>query len=847
MSLSAAEPKKKSRFSLFLRPRLWIWTNIVLAFVICGSIFWVQWRQRDIYARTVAALKNVHEAHNELNRGMLFASLANDPLMPYDQRQGIVLLEQDVESLEDALRISSRDRLASSPETLEALRRYRASIEELKKNFEDWDRNKDDSPKRKTEIRVAFFKLEKEAEQLENAVEANLDRLSYRLNLEFGVVYLLGFLLLAGSGAAVVISQKAEQRSRDTIREAKSQLEQVVRATNVGLWDWNVRTGRIFYSPEWKAILGYRDDEIGDTIDEMKNRIHPDDLVDLTEQINRGLEAWISNRQFEFRLRHKDDSYRRVIASTSTIYENGEPVRVLAVNVDITDIKATEERLLRSEKRFQTLVEEAPESIFILTNEKFAYVNQTAVRLFGAQNKQELIGRPLLERVPDDRREAAARRIDDFRLHKNPLPLTEAEILKMDEAVVSVEFSAIPFEFHGQDGALFFIHETTERKQLEEELLQSKKMESIGRLAGGIAHDFNNLLTVIMAYSALAGKKVTGDAKLSSYIENIHTASEKASTLTGQLLAFARKQIITPQKLVINDEIRKVHGLVTRLIGEDVEVRLQLKDDLWTVKADPGQLEQIILNLAANARDAMPRGGILAIETDNARIDEPTAAHHQDILPGEYVMMVISDNGIGMEKSIQEHIFEPFFTTKETGRGTGLGLATCHGIVKQNGGHIWLNSEPGRGTTFRIYLPRVQEIETVAEPVEEEFGKATGTETILVVEDEPAVRGITVETLKIFGYRVVECESGHEALEKARSFDGQIDLLLTDVVMPQMSGKELAVEIRKVLPAIRILYVSGYTANTIGHHGVLEEEADFIAKPYHIDQLGAKIREILDK
>lgn len=823
-----------------------MWTLIVLTFIICGSVFWVHSHQRETYEKTVLALENMHRARNELNKGLLYTSLSNDPAMPFDRMQGINLLEQAVTSLEEAVTVSSHESVDLIPQTSEAIVNYRNILEEFKAKQEEWNQSNHDSPKTKTDIRITFFKLESEAERIEELTKKNLEHLSYRLNFEFGFVYLLGFLMLAGSGAAIFITQKADQKSVKTLTDTQKQLQQVVSATNVGLWDWDLKTGKIFYSTEWKNIIGYRESEISDGIDEWKSRIHPNDMAGVLERVKEGLHTSAHGGQIEFRLKHKNGSYRWIICSASAFYEDGKPIRFLGVNVDITDIKQTEEKLRQSEHKFKTLVDEAPECIFIQTDEKFAYVNHAAVKMFGANSKEDLIGMSVIERFPPEFQEQIKNRIQILNVHKTPVPLAEESLLKLDGSKIFADISAIPFEFEGKSGGLIFVRETTQRKRLEEELLQSKKMESIGRLAGGVAHDFNNLLTVIMAYTSLASRIAVNNEKISSYLDNIKIAGDRAAKLTNQLLAFARKQIIAPHNLSLNEEIRKMHSLLTRLIGEDVEIKTFLPEDLWTIKADEGQIEQILINLAANARDAMPKGGTLTIETDNVTLDESYTSRHQDVSPGEYVLLAVSDTGIGMSESVKEHIFEPFFTTKELGKGTGLGLAMCHGIIKQNGGHIWLYSEPEQGTTFKIYLPRVLETEQPVKPAVN-MVKPEGTETILLVEDEPMVRGITVETLKMFGYNIIECSSGKEAIEKADNFDGKIELLLTDVVMPHMSGKELATRLQKTIPNLKVLYVSGYTENTIVHHGILEDEVAFVAKPYNINSLAAKVREVLDK
>lgn len=385
----------------------------------------------------------------------------------------------------------------------------------------------------------------------------------------------------------------------------------------------------------------------------------------------------------------------------------------------------------------------------------------------------------------------------------------------------------------------------TERMRLEEQLLQAQKLESVGRLAGGVAHDFNNLLTVILGYGEMMQDELTPNSLAREYLHNMLLAGDKASHLTGQLLAFARRQVIEPKVVQLNDLILSLDKMLRRLIGEHIELVMLPEEGLHLVRVDPGQFEQILVNLVINARDAMPDGGKITIETHNTTLDEDYCRHHEEVTPGVYAVLAVSDTGIGMDEAIRLHIFEPFFTTKEKGRGTGLGLATVYGIVKQAGGHIWLYSEPGEGTTFKIYLPRT----TVAEEDHAESLPADssgGSEVILVVEDEPVVRALAVQALRGQGYKVQEATNGEEALQLVKGHEKEIALLITDVIMPQMSGKVLADRLQAAHPALKILYASGYTENTIVHHGVLDSSVAFLSKPFTPTGLARKVREVLD-
>ena len=396
-------------------------------------------------------------------------------------------------------------------------------------------------------------------------------------------------------------------------------------------------------------------------------------------------------------------------------------------------------------------------------------------------------------------------------------------------------------------GAICMSLDITDRKQLEEQLRQAQKMEAVGRLAGGIAHDFNNLLMVIQGYGDLLVERLPTGDPLRRNAEQIQMASQRASSLTRQLLAFSRKQMLAPKILNIQSVVADMEKILRRLIGEDIQLETSSALDLGLVKADRSQIEQVILNLAVNARDAMPQGGRLTIETANVELDASYSHPPAVLSPGKYVMLAVTDNGCGMDAETQAHVFEPFFTTKEKGKGTGLGLATVYGVVKQSGGYVWVYSEPGRGTSFKIYLPRIAETAVPAgrEGKSEMGVPQRGSETILLVEDEKGVRELAREYLTSSGYTVIEAEDGHTALELAAMHVGPIHLLLTDVVMPGISGRELAERVGQIRPGIKIIYMSGYTDQAVVHHGILENDAILLQKPFTLMTLAGKLREML--
>lgn len=388
--------------------------------------------------------------------------------------------------------------------------------------------------------------------------------------------------------------------------------------------------------------------------------------------------------------------------------------------------------------------------------------------------------------------------------------------------------------------------DTTKERRLEEQLAQAQKMELVGRLAGGVAHDFNNYMTAVLGYGGIAIKLLKNGDPAKKHMETVMNAAKMATHLTKQLLAFSRKQIIQPEVVNLNAVIEEMGKMLRRIIGENVEFEIVPATGPWNVKVDVGQIEQALMNLVVNAKDAMPGGGKLTIETSNVLLDEKYAQGHIDTVPGEHVMISVSDTGHGMTDEVKSHIFEPFFTTKEKGKGTGLGLAMVHGIVKQNNGHIYVYSESGRGTTFKIYLPRVEECAEARKKETEAVDARHGTETVLVVEDQDVVRQLAADVLTGLGYTVLEAKEGLDALDLCKKYHGMIHLLLTDVIMPKMGGRELAEKIKELHPAIKVLYMSGYTDNTIAHHGILDKGVHLIHKPFTESGLAREVRRVLD-
>ncbi len=509
-------------------------------------------------------------------------------------------------------------------------------------------------------------------------------------------------------------------------------------------------------------------------------------------------------------------------------------------------LRAAQESLRRSEMNFRSLVTNAPYGICRCDSAgQLLDANPALLTMLGYAATSELVGKHLGGLYSDTHRWFE---LADYLRSAAPFNGLIAEWKRKDGITILVRVSGRAVCNDERKTAFeLFAEDVTERRALEQQLQQSQKMEAIGRLAGGIAHDFNNLLMVISGYSEFLLDRLGPDPALRGPAQEIAGASQRASSLTRQLLAFSRKQMLAPKILDLNGVVTENLKMLTRVIGEDIDLVMVPAPSLGAVRADAGQIDQVIMNLAVNARDAMPSGGKLTIETSNVSLDEEYARFHAPLRPGDYVMLAISDTGLGMDSETQSHIFEPFFTTKGP-KGTGLGLSTVYGIVKQSGGYIWVNSEPGKGTSFKIYLPRIAERAEPAQVVASNESAFTepGTETILLAEDEANLRYLARQFLEKQGYKVIEAADGAVAMQIAVAHEGVIHLLLTDVIMPGMNGRELAQRISEIRPQTKVLYMSGYTENVIGHNGTLDAGVRLLQKPFTLRDLKSKVREVLD-
>ena len=662
-------------------------------------------------------------------------------------------------------------------------------------------------------------------------------------------------VLDAGGDPAYFIAVKQDRtlrrRADDALRHSEARYRLLAENISdvIGLYDLNMNA--IYVSPSVHRLQGY-------TPDEVIARPMMDHLVGGSRELAvRMLEEELAiersgqgdlarSRTLELEVLCKDG---RTVWTESKITAVRNPVGTLtgfiALSRDITERKRVEAELRDTSQMLRTIIDASVLAIVALDRDaRVTLWNNAAARLFG-WSASEVLGLPL-PTVPDDRRaefeEARARTL------AGEAVIYETQRSRKDGSLVEVlRSSAAIFDPRGEmAGVMAIFVDLTERKLLEDQLRQAVKMEGIGRLAGGIAHDFNNLLTVIGGRLYILLSQLPADHPMRRDLILIQQTGDRAAALTRQLLAFSRKQTLTPAVIDLRDILSGMRTLLERVLGEDVDVLIDLDQAAGHVTADPGQIEQVILNMAVNARDAMPQGGSLTLETRHVDVDATYARQQVDLTPGRYEVLSISDTGVGMDAATLARVFEPFFTTKPVGKGTGLGLATAYGIIKQSDGHITVSSRPGSGTTFRIYLPRTGGSGSAPVVVEEAIARR-GTEVVLLAEDDVILRALARDILMSAGYTVLESQDVEDALRFAERQDGPIHLLLTDVVMPHMNGQTVAEAVKRFRPDVKVLYMSGYTDDVIVHHGVLEPGIALLQKPFTPGGLARKVREVLDR
>jgi two-component system cell cycle sensor histidine kinase/response regulator CckA len=642
---------------------------------------------------------------------------------------------------------------------------------------------------------------------------------------------------LGGQACLLGLSYDVTERHRaeEAVRKSEERFRALVENSSEAVVLVDGRGGVVYQSPSAFRILGYSAEErLGRPAFEL---VHPDDVARARTTLQACLTS-TAPQPLQARVRRKDGSWRDLEMVAASHLDDAAVGAIIVNYRDVTDRKRAEDDLRRSQEWLERAQAVAHVGSWVSDPSQGGRLEWSAetLRIFGL-GTTDFDGR--LETFfamvhPEDR--AAVRQASEAALGGEGRYSVDHRILRADGTVRWVHEEAdVLRDAHGRPASMIgTVQDITDRKRLEEQLLQSQKMEAVGRLAGGIAHDFNNLLTAIIGYSDLLARRVKGTPRLEHNVGEILEAAERAAGLTRQLLAFSRKQVLQPRVLSLNAAVTDIEGMLRRVIGEDIQLVTALAGGLGQVRADPTQLEQVILNLAVNARDAMPRGGNLLLETANVDLDD-----------ARYVMLAVSDNGVGMDAETQSRVFEPFFTTKEPGKGTGLGLATVYGIVAQSGGSIRVDSEPGRGTTFKVLLPRVDEPAAV-DPPRAQLPAGGGCETVLVAEDEDGVRALICEVLRSLGYRVLEAPRPEAALDLMAGEGAPVRLLLTDVVMPGMDGRQLAERLTARQPNLRVLYMSGYTGEAIARHGVLEHGTELLQKPFTPEALARKVREVLD-
>ena len=767
-------------------------------------------------------------------------------------------------------------------------------------------------------------------------------------------------------GAAQDITER--KRTEETLRKSEERFLLAMKASNDGLFDWNLETNDIYYSPAWKNMLGYEDHELPNDFSIWEKTTDPEDAKKSWELQQKLISKQIDRFVLEFKMKHKDGHWVDILSRAEAIFnDKGKAVRIVGTHVDITERKQAEVRLKTLSLRHEAMLDAVPEIIMEVDNNKiYTWANAAGLEFFGkdALGKEaafffegeqdtysevqpvfnghdELIYVESWQRRKDGEKRLLAwfcRSLKDVRgqatgalssalditerkqaeanlkmAHEKMLTILDSidstvyvadmetyEILFMNQKMITdfggdktgsicfKEFrknteicdfctnkqlidgngraaGVCTWHDHNPVNGKFYINhdraiewtdgrlvrmqiatDITDLKKMEAQLLQAQKMESVGRLAGGVAHDFNNMLGVILGHAELALERVKENHDIYSDLKEIQKAAQRSADLTKQLLTFARKQIIEPKMLNLNQTVKQMITMLQRLIGEDIDLLWKPAKNLWSVKMDPSQIDQILANLLVNARDAIAGVGKITIETGMVVFDEVYCAEHAGFIPGDFVLLGVSDDGSGMDKETLNNLFEPFFTTKEMGKGTGLGLATVYGIVKQNKGFINVYSEPGRGSSFKIYLPRLFVEDAATKGMPDKKTTAGGTETILLVEDEPAILRLTRMMLERKGYSILSAATPAEAIEMAGNHTDKIHLLMTDVVMPGMNGRDLARQLTALYPDLKLLFMSGYTANVIAHQGVLDEGVAFIQKPFSMADLAEKVRRVLD-
>lgn len=633
-----------------------------------------------------------------------------------------------------------------------------------------------------------------------------------------------------------------------TLRQSEQRLHLATVSARLGVWDWDITNNVLTWDDRMFELYGLSRDLFAGCIEAWENGLHPEDRPLARAAIAAALSGE-KDYDLEFRVVQPDGTVREIKADGLVIRdETGAAVRMIGLNRDITLQKQAEKALIAAESQYRNLLESVELLAVMLNGEgNITFCNDYLLNLTG-WSREEVFGRNWFELFIPEEERTVVKSVFSANVSIQNILHFENTIITKDKRKLLVAWNNSPLkDMEGNYvGAASIGTNLTEYRRVEEQLRQAQKMESVGRLAGGVAHDFNNMLSVILGHAELGLMNLDPTNPVCADLQEIKNSAERSAELTRQLLAFARKQTVMPKVINLNDTVTSMLKMLQRLIGEDIHLTWQPSPDQCHVKVDPSQLDQILANLCVNARDAIADIGRITIETGTCTIDPDYCTANPEATPGDYVRLVVSDDGKGMDRETQTRIFEPFYSTKEMGKGTGLGLATVYGAVKQNNGFITIYSEPGKGTTFSIYLPRYagdsarKQTEDTALPVPQ------GQETILLVEDETGILNTTAIMLEKQGYTVLRAYSPGRAMELAREHHGAIHLLMTDVIMPEMNGRDLARNILSLHSGMKRLFMSGYTADVIAHHGVLDEGVHFIQKPFALPKMAAKVREVLD-
>jgi two-component system cell cycle sensor histidine kinase/response regulator CckA len=633
------------------------------------------------------------------------------------------------------------------------------------------------------------------------------------------------------------------KRTEEKLRASEERFEFALRGANDGIWDWNLLTDDVVFSSRWKSMLGYADADLPDHVGTWRSLVHPDDLPAAAERVRQYLSNEIDKYEIEFRMAHKEGGYRNILARGYVVSDDRQrPVRFVGTHVDVTERKRAELALRKSEemlRRAQAIAHVTSWSFDIATS--MFSISDEGTQLMSGEYAHADVIRTV---HPDD----AARVDAAWRAAVGGAPFELEHRLFIDGEVKWVCVRATT-DLDGEGRPVTIIgvtQDVTTRRALEEQILQRQKMEAIGQLAGGIAHDFNNIIAAVLTYAEVVAYELGDDHQLRPDVQEIAAAAQRAAALTGQLLTFSRQQPCHSRILALNPIVEGLDSMLRRIIGEDIEITTVLGPMLGSIEADRGQLEQLLLNLAVNGRDAMPTGGKLRIETSNVDLDA-TLALSVGVAPGSYVMLSVGDTGCGIDEATRPRIFEPFFTTKQVGKGTGLGLAIVFGIVKQAGGGIAVDSVPGRGARFNVYFPRVAASAPEAKAAPKAPEVPRGTETVLVVEDDAQVRAVLLRLLRGHGYAVLLAGNAREALEILGEPGASIHLVLTDLVMPEVDGRTMAAEIRQRYPRTNVLFMSGYTEHAAVKGAAFGPADRLIQKPFTRHDMLTAVRRAIDR